>query len=57
MSLTPEQLSLAVAMIIKPFAALALMAFLLFIRFSIIKHMPESKFKRLLLIRLNKPRR
>ncbi len=54
--MTNEQLSFTIAMAIKPFAWLALFALLLCVRFAVIKYFPESRLKRLLLVRLNKPR-
>jgi hypothetical protein len=55
--MTPEQMSLTLAMLVKPFIILSVLALLLCVRFAIIKYFPESRLKRLLLIRLNKPRR
>ncbi len=52
--MTPEQYSFTLALIIKPFAVLAVLTLLLLVRFAIIKYMPDSWLKRLFLIRLNK---
>jgi hypothetical protein len=54
--MTPEQVSLSIALAIKPFAAIAILTALLGVRFAIIKYMPDSKLKRLLLIRVSKRR-
>lgn len=54
--MTNEQLSLAIATILKPFAALAIVFLLLCIRYAVIKYWPEGFIKRLLLIRLHKHR-
>lgn len=50
-------MSFAAALILKPFAALALLTALLCVRFAVIKYMPDSWLKRLFLIRLDKTRR
>jgi len=49
-----EQTSFYLAMLIKPFAVLAILLLLACIRFAIIKYIPFGWFKRLLLIRLDK---
>lgn len=54
--MTSEQISFALAIAIKPFVLLVMLGFLLCIRFAVIKYVPEGRLKRLLLIRLNKPR-
>ena len=50
-----EQTSFYLAMLIKPFAVLAILLLLACIRFAVIKYIPFGRFKRLLLIRLDKP--
>ena len=45
-------MTVALALLIKPFALLAVLTALLGIRFSIIRFVPDSAFKRLLLIRV-----
>ena len=55
--MTPEQKSFALALVLKPFAALAFMTLLLAIRFAVMKYMRDGWLKRLFLVRLNKPRR
>lgn len=52
--MTPEQTSLVWAMLIKPFALLAVLGLLVCIRYGIIKYMPDGRLKRLFLIRLDK---
>lgn len=54
--MTPEQTSLVLAMLIKPFALLLVLGVLVCIRYGIIKYMPDGWLKRLFLIRLDKPR-
>lgn len=54
--MTREQISFTLALAIKPFVLLAMLGFLLSIRFAVIKYFPEGRLKRFLLIRLNKPR-
>lgn len=54
--MTSEQISFTLALAIKPFVLLAMLGFLLCIRFAVIKYFPEGRLKRLLLVRLNKPR-
>ena len=54
--MTLEQTSLVLAMLIKPFALLAVLGMLVLIRYGIIKYMPDGWLKRLFLIRLDKPR-
>ncbi len=45
-------MSVALAMLLKPFVLLAFLTALLCVRFAIIKFMPECKFKRILLTRV-----
>lgn len=53
-SMTREQTSLMLAMLIKPFVLLVGLAFLVCVRYAIIKYMPDGWLKRLFLIRLDK---
>jgi hypothetical protein len=52
--MTREQTSLMLAMLIKPFVLLIGLAFLICVRYAIIKYMPDGWLKRLFLIRLDK---
>jgi len=51
-----EQQSFLIAVLLKPFAALLLFAALAAIRILLVKKMPDSILKRILLLRLGKRR-
>jgi hypothetical protein len=52
--MTPEQETIAITMIVKPFVLLALLGALLLIRLAVIRWFPEGKIKKLLLIQVKK---
>lgn len=52
--MSPENYSFVIALIIKPFAFLVVVAFLLGIRFTFAKYFPSGKLKNILLHRIGR---